>query len=152
MDFSASKVGDSIWPEIGGVALLLATKMGARYFKEANALTKWKNPEYYVDAAAVGVPLYMIGTGKAVEESKAVLWAETGMLGQRAAIYAYDRTIGKGAKRAGRTRLGNPGGGTALQQAERAKAIAQANANARALALQLTSKTPASSRSGVTEF
>lgn len=133
MDFSAKEAGDSIWPEIGGVAILLAVKAGARYFKEANALTGWKNPEYYVDAAGVGIPLYLIGTGKAVEESKAVMWAEVGVLGQRGAQYAYDRTIGKSAKRAGRTRLGNPGGGV-IDQAERARQIAQANANALALA------------------
>ena len=147
MNFSLEKVGKSIWPEVGAVAGFLVARMGATYIKEANALTGWKNPEYYLDGIVAGGSLYMIGVDKAPNEAKAVLWAETGLVGQRAFQKIYDSTIGKSAKKIARGKIkGNPGGGV-LNEAERAKQIAQANANALALRI----KQPASV-GGYTEF
>jgi len=129
-DFKPKKIWDAIYPEAFGVLLYLGTKMGARYIKEAKALTGWKNPEYYVDGAALAVPAALIGMGKAEQESKAVLYAAAGVVGEKLAQKAYDSTIGKGAKKIGRGKIrGNPGGGV-LSEAERAKQIAQARANA----------------------
>ena len=148
MDFSLEKVGKSIWPEVGAVAGFLVARMGATYIKEANALTGWKNPEYYLDGVVGAGSLYMIGAGKAESEAKAVLWAETGLVGQRAFQKIYDSTIGKSAKKIGRGKIKgaprNPGQLSAVEQAAQIAA-----AQERAIALR--TKQPAAV-GGYTEF
>ena len=132
--FDIKEVGKSIWPEIGAVGIFLASRMGVTYVQEANNLTGWKNPEYYLDGIVAAGSLYLIGVDKAQNEAKAVLWAETGLVGQRAMQWAYDSTIGKKAKKIGRGKIrkGNPGGGV-LNEAERARQIATQQQNALAL-------------------
>lgn len=135
-DFKPVRVWDAVYPEAFGVLLYLGTKMGGRYIKEANALTGWKNPEYWVDGAAGVIPAALIGMGKAEQESKAVLYAVAGVEGERAARKIYDKTIGKHAKKVGRGKIRpkpNPGG-TVLDEAERARQLHQQQQNALALA------------------
>ena len=135
MAFDVGKVGNSLWPEVGGIAALFGAKMVARYVDETYALTKvMRRSQDYVDLAAVGIPVYLIGTGsKATESSEAVLFAMSGIFGQRLADNIYTRTVRKGAKQISNRKLaGNPN--AAIAQAEQAKAIAQARQNALAAA------------------
>jgi len=147
-DFKPGAIWDAVYPEAFGVLAYLGTKMGARYIKERQALTGWKNPEYYVDGAALAVPAALIGLSKAVQESKAVLYAATGVVGEKLAQKAYDRTIGKNAKKIGRGKIkGTPRNPGQLSAVEQAAQIAAAQE--RAIALRI--KQPASVGS-YTEF
>jgi len=149
MNFDVGKVTQSLWPEVGGVMALFGAKAVARYVDETYALTKiGRRTQDYVDAAAVVIPTYLIGTGsKATESSEAVLFTMAGIYGQRLADGIYGKVIGKKAIGHGKIK-GNPGGGV-IGQAERAKQIAQANANA--LVLATRTKQPAAV-GGYTEF
>lgn len=135
-DFKPVKIWDAVYPEAFGVLAYLGTKMGARWLKERQAYTGWKNPEYYVDGSALAIPAALIAMGKAPEESKAVLYAATGVVGEKLAQKAYDKTIGKGAKKIGRGKIRNKGNPGNLNAVEQAKQIAAQRETALALANQ----------------
>ncbi len=136
-DFKPVRIWDAVYPEAFGVLAYLGAKRAASYVKERQALTGWKNPEYYVDGSALVLPLALIGMDKVPEESKALFYAATGVVGEKLARKAYDATIGKKAKKIGSGKIRNKGGkGDVLAEAERARQIAAQQQNAMAIANQ----------------
>ncbi|MBA7680613.1 hypothetical protein ES703_88934 [subsurface metagenome] len=146
MAFDPGKVVTVMWPELAGILALFAVKSGAKYIDESYGLTKlFRKTEHYVDSTAVAVPLYLIATGsKATEESKAVLFAMTGVVGQRIANKAYSKIpVTKSVKN--RRLAEKQGGGTKqLTEAERRlleaatlEALAKGQTPSRALALSI---------------
>ena len=147
--FDAGKVGSAIWPEAGAVAILVVAKLGTRYIDETYDLSGiFRRTGDYLEAAALGIPAYMIATdSKATDEAKAVLYTTLGFMGQRLGDWAYGETIGKKAKVAKNRRLaekGKKGGDQQLTEAERLlledvrqRRLAEIQAPTRALSLSI---------------
>lgn len=148
MGFDVGKVGSALWPEAAGVLAFIVSKLGARYIDETYALTGvFRRTSDYVEAAAIGIPGYLIATGsKATDEAKAVLYTEIGFLGQRLGDAGYTRTVGKKAKVAKNRRLAEKQGAGSQQLSDaerhlledvRQRRLAETQAPTRALSLAI---------------
>lgn len=93
--FDAAKVGAMVWPEIGGIALLILSHLGARFVDGSFGLEKpFRRSTDYVHGAGILLPAYLVATDRSPDMAKAIAFAEVGILGGAAGTIAYDATVG----------------------------------------------------------
>lgn len=132
--FDAAKVGAMVWPEIGGIALLILSHLGARFVDGSLGWAKpFRRSTDYVHGAGVLIPAYLVATDRSPDMAKAIAFAEAGILGGAAGNIAYGKTIGKVATRIRSRGLAprQPGGSfDLLPEAEKRRLIEEARLRA----------------------
>lgn len=94
--FKAERVGAMIWPEVAGVATLCTGHVVARAVDGAFALEKpFRRFSDWVHVVALGAAAYFVATERAPELSKAVFYADMGLLGSSFGDWIYNAAIGK---------------------------------------------------------
>lgn len=94
--FKAERVGAMIWPEVAGVAALCTGHVVARAVDGAFALERpFRRFSDWVHVVALGTAAYFVATERAPELSKAVFYADMGLLGSSFGDWIYNAAIGK---------------------------------------------------------
>ena len=94
--FKAEKIGAMIWPEVAGVVALCTGHVVARAVDGAFALERpFRRFSDWVHVVALGTAGYCVATERAPDLSKAIFYADMGLLGSSFGDWIYGAAIGK---------------------------------------------------------
>lgn len=100
MAFNAGTLGRALWPELGGVGVLILAHITARAVDGALAWDKpFRRVSDYVHVAALGGAGYMIGANRGGETAKAIFYADSGLVGTSLGDLLYDAIMGPAVAR-----------------------------------------------------
>ena len=95
MAFKMDTLTQALWPEIGGVAVLIGAHIIAVAVDASMAWDKpFRNVNDWVHVAVVAGGGYMMGSNKGGDTTKAVFYADVGLLGQDLGEILYNKLVG----------------------------------------------------------
>lgn len=100
MAFNANTLGKALWPEVGGVGVLIMAHLVARAVDGAMA---WDKPfvraSDWVHVAALGGAGYYMGANKGGGTASAIFYADAGLLGTSFGDWLYATIVGPAVSR-----------------------------------------------------